>query len=310
MAELAYIYDGFTVGSTVVKIRCYDVDGLTILLYRGYDLLGTGTLTNSDCQITLSQPLTNTGESLIAYVGEVGMRTGGCQQIALSGNIVTGWETPTEVTIDGTPQSYDDYLADGNRELPDRYNPQVTKNVTPETESLKSFALANIDCDLKITETYGTTTVTVTNVKNARGGYTIQFDGGTIGTTPTKAYTTSGSYQVKVQDLGSSNYVIKSYSFTIIPATTPPSTNIEQLWCYKAYNASGVGINNGNVAGYAPTQLQFSIDGILSGAWFDGVSGGNKHWSYIFGNIGTGAKVVRARIKSNPSDTIFINITV
>lgn len=308
MAELAYIYEGFTVGSTVVKIRCYDVDGLTILLYRGYDLLGTGTLTDSDCQITLSQPLTDTGESLIAYVGEMGMRTGGCQQIALSGNIVTGWETPSELFYEGGSQTYDDYLADGNRELPDRWNPQVTKNITPETESLKAFALANIDCDLKVAETYGTTIVTVSNVRNARGGYTIQFDSGTIGTTPTKSYTVSGSYQVKIQDLGSDNFVIKTYSFTIIPATTPPSTNIEQLWCYKAYNAGGTGINNGNVAGYAPSQLQFSIDGVST--WRDGISGGNNQWYYNFGNIGTGAKVVRARIKSTPSDTIFINITV
>lgn len=306
MAELAYIYEGFTVGSTVVKIRCYDVDGLTILLYRGYDLLGTGTLTDSDCQITLSQPLTDTGESLIAYVGEVGMRTGGCQQIAQSGNIVTGWETPNELFYEGGSQTYEDYLADGNRELPDRWNPQVTKNITPETESLKSFALANIDCDLKITETYGTTIVTVSNVKNARGGYTIQFDSGTIGTTPTKNYTTSGSYQVKIQDLGSANFVIKTYSFTIIPATTPPTTAIEQFWCFKDFIASAG--NTASLNGYCSSQLQFRIDGLLSSNWIDGIPAGNNRYYYIFGNVGTGAKTVRTRVKSDITDTKVLNV--
>jgi hypothetical protein len=308
MAELAYIYDGFTSGSTTVSIRCFDTDGLTILLYRGYDLLGTGTLIDSDCQISLSQPLTNTGESLIAYVDEVGMRTGGCQQILDSGIDATGWEYPLNVIIDGESQSYEDYLADGNRELPDRWNPQVTKNITPETESLKSFALANIDCDLLITETYGTTIITVSNVKNARGGYTIQFDGGTIGSTTTKTYTVSGSYQVKIQDLGSSNFVIKTYSFTIIPSSTPPSTAIEQFWCYKDYNTSFAG-NTASLNGYCSSKLQFRIDGILGSTWVDGISGGNDRWYYIFGNVGTGAKVVRSRVKSTPSDTIFINIT-
>lgn len=306
MAELAYIYEGFTVGSTVVKIRCYDVNGLTILLYRGYDLLGTGTLTNSNCQITLSQPLTDTGESLIAYVGEVGMRTGGCQQIALSGNIVTGWETPSELFYEGGSQSYDDYLADGNRELPDRWNPQVTKNITPETESLKAFALANIDCDLKITETYGTTIVIVSNVRNARGGYTIQFDGGTIGTTTTKSYTVSGSYQVKIQDLGSDNYIIKTYSFTIIPATTPPTTAIEQFWCFKDFIVSSG--NTANLNGYCSSQLQFRVDGLLSSNWIDGIPAGNNRYYYNFGNVGTGAKTVRTRVKSNISDTKVLNV--
>jgi len=306
MAELAYIYDGFTVGSTVVKIRCYDVDGLDILLYRGYDLLGSGELVDSDCQITLSQPLTDTGESLIAYVGEVGMRTGGCQQIALSGNIVTGWETPSELFYEEGSQSYEDYLADGNRELPDRYHPQVTKNVTPETESLKAFALANIDCDLKITETYGTTIVTVNNVRNARGGYTIQFDSGTIGTTNTKSYTVSGSYQVKIQDLGSANYVIKTYSFTIIPDTAPSSSIIEQFWGFKDYKAGGeIGCD---LSGYCTSQLQFSIDGIYSGVWLDGFSGGNRRWFYSFGPIPTGVRNIRTRVKATPADTIAISV--
>lgn len=305
MAERAYVYSGAFVGSTEVKVRCFDSNGTTIYLYQGDSQLGIEALDSSDAVFTIS-PLQYSPDGLIAYVDEIGNRTGGITPISLKDDTkeYTGWKTPQSVSIDGQADiSYEDWKTATGLELPDVYEPSLMVNNNPLVDSLLSFANAKISFDLVINNNAGNCIVTVTNVVNSQGGFTIKFDTGIIGSNTTKTYTTAGTYQVTVTDIAdNSNSITKTYTLAPTAPTTPSTSAIEVFWIDMSFLDSGERV--GFVAGYCSSQLQYKIDGYAGDVWLDGEGGSNNRWYKIFGNLASGTTItVRVRVKSNTSDT-------
>jgi len=305
MAERAYVYEGAFIGSTEIKVRCFDSSGTFIYLYQGDSQLGLSFLENSEA-VFIIPPLQYSPEGLIAYVDEIGNRTGGVTPISLKDETkeYTGWKTPDTISINGQPDvSYEDWKTATGLELPDIYEPSLMVNNNPSIDSLLSFANAKIVFDLVINNNAGSSIVTVSNVKNNKGGFTIKFDNGIVGSNTTKTYTTAGTYQVTVTDTSDSeNILTKTYTLAPTAPEIPSTSAIEFFWIDPSTNEMGE--LGGFTAGFCSSQLQFKVDGYYGDAWVDGEGGSNNRWHKIFGNLARGTTVtVRARVKSNTSDT-------
>lgn len=312
MAQEAIIYEGFYEGSELVSIRCYDFDGVEFTLNQNGQVLGTGVLADSLCQIVVA-PLQVSEYDLYLTTNDANFRLLPPQPVVGSDEKLTGWQIPKMLAGEGGSISYEQYkelqatYPEQFRDFPDVYNPSLTINKNPNKDSLQAFAFANIIFSTERDSVYGTTTVTVRGVKNARGGYSIQFDDGVIGSINSKSYTVSGTYKVKVTDLSdSSNFLEESYGITI-NTTAPPATSIIENIPYidKGYGENdGIGF----VFCYCPEQVQFQVVGVsMAGeqpdGWIDGEGGQNNRWSRIIAGIPSGTQTLRVRVKDDITDS-------
>lgn len=311
MGQEAIIYEGYQEGSELVLVRCYDVDGVVFSLNQNGVVLGTGTLSNSLCEI-VTTPLVLSTYDLYLTTNETGFRLMPPQPVTGSDLILSGWKVAKTLEAEGTTitaEMYRQFQAlhpEQFRDIADVYDPALTVNKNPNKDSLQAFAFAKISFSTEKDAVYGTTTVTVRDVKNARGGYSIQFDGGVIGSINSKAYTVSGTYIVKVTDLAdASNFSEYNYQITINATAPAPTSTIENLWIDKGYgDIDGIGF----CACYCPQPVEFQVVGVsMAGenpsGWIDGQGGQNNRWNRIIGGIPNGTGTLRVRVKANIADT-------
>lgn len=312
MAQQAIIYEGFQEGSTLVSIRCYDFDGVEFTLNQNGEVLGSGILANSLCQIVVP-PLQVSDYDLYLTVNEDSFRLMPPQPVTPSEESLTGWKIPKMVDDGSGAISIEAYreLQESDpeqyRDFPDVYDPNLTINKNPNKDSLQAFAFAQISFNTESVSVYNATTVTVRDVKNARGGFSIQFDDGVIGSINAKTYTTSGNYKVKVVDLAdSTNFFEHTYSITINSSAPPVTSIIENIpYIDKGYgDYEGIG----TCLCYCPLQVQFQVVGVTMAGqepdgWIDAEGGQNNRWNRIIAGIPSGTNTLRVRVKSNIADT-------
>jgi hypothetical protein len=307
MAQIAYIFSGYEEGSTKVEVYCDMPNGTSIFLYQHEDLLGTATLTNKRCEITITAPLTDNGYALEAYPVE---RLGYSQRVVSSNVQLTGWQTPSQVNYNGTVITYTAWQAlmttqpQQYREIADLFVPQLTTNKNPDKDSLLKLAKGKLTFSTEKIYENGKTVVTINDIQNAYGGYTVQFDNGAVGSGLSKIYTVSGTYNVRVVDLdNSANFKEETFTITIINYVAPVTTTIEQLAYQPGYGDNGSGsFDVGYAVAYCPQQVEFRLLGAVPTGWVDGEGGSNNRWTRIFANVPSGANKIEARVKTNVSD--------
>lgn len=311
MAQEAIIYEGFQEGSSLVLVRCYDVDGIVFTLNQNGVVLGTGILAYSLCQI-VTAPLALSEYDLYLTTNDANFRLLPPQPVIASDEKLTGWKAIYMLMGAGGAISAQDYQAlqatypEQYRDFADVYDPTTTINKNPNKDSLQAFAFSKLAFSTEKDSVYGTTTVTVRNIKNARGGYSIQFDGGVLGSINAKAYTVSGTYKVKVIDLSdATNFYELSYGITINTSAPIPTTTIENLWIDKGYgDIDGVGF----CACYCASAVEFQVVGVTmagenANGWIDGQGGQNNRWYRIISGIPAGTQTLKVRVKATIADT-------
>lgn len=304
MAQIAYIFSGYEVGSTSTDVYCDMPSGTSIKLYQHEDLLGTGILgTNKRCVITHA-PLHDTGYSLEAYPIE---RLGYSQAVVGSDTILTGWVIPTEVNDNGIIYTYQAWqlLAETNpeqyRAIADLFKPSLTINNNPDKDSLLKLAQGKLVFSSNVQIENTRATISIKSILNAYGGYTVQFDDGAIGTSLAKTYTVSGVYKVKVVDLDNAdNFLEETFSITIPNVPSVPPSTIGQLYYWPTYSQENprAGIANAICA----SQVEFKLIGAVPSGWVDSEGGDNNRWYKIFDNVASGLNLIECRVKNNIAD--------
>ena len=306
MADIPIIVNGYEVGATQTEVYCDVVNATLIVLYQNEDLLGTGNIVSKRCIIT-HLPLVQNGYALEAYT----LERKGKSQVVVSNNVeLTGWVLPSEVVYQGVTMTYTAWqlLANTNptqyREIADLFKPQLTTNTNPDKDSLlKISKSALIFSNEKIYEN-GRTFVTIKDIQNAYGGYTVQFDDGAVGSSLQKIYTVSGTYKVKVVDLDNPlNFKEESYTITIQNILLPVVSTIEQLGYRPGYGDNGSGdFDVGDAVAFCPNQVEFRLLGAVPSGWIDGEGGQDRRWYRIFANVPAGLNKIEARVKSSVAD--------
>ena len=302
--DLAFIFSGYTDGSASVGVSASAVDGTGIIVCNEDDLtqLGTGSLLGNEVLVTVSPALIE-GQRVIAFVSAIGEKTMGGRLVLPSGELHTGWKRPETVTVGEDEQSVSDYEAETGNEVPDVYDPTVFNRVA---ELNSGFFDAITDQDLsfniRIDRNYGTTTVTVEDVKGAPNGFLIQFDSDAEGNTDAKTYSANGSHQVKVIDADvPTRFTIRTF---VVTATSPPpvSSEISNM----SYTQIGL---DATIVADSTLALEGKIDGV--GGYADFVLLGGKRWvSGTYTLLSAGTYTMRARVKSDTADEIVITATI
>lgn len=302
--ELAYIIGGFFKNSTSITVLANYANGTTILVYSGNDLLGTGTLTNSYATITV--PSLYVGQPIEAFVTTKGNATGGAILVVESLEQLTGFQNPETVVVDGSTLSYASFVSLYGDLIASIYNPSTNINRVPEIDVIKDVVPFKVNFDLEILQSYGSTQVTVRNVTGSVGSYVYKFDSDASGNTAYKNYTVAGTYKVRVTDSNNSaNYLERTYTIAIQPASPPAITSIWGVGYTMTYNTP----SNGNVVTFSchssAGAVEFKIDGI------DGYVGttlrnGDEYYCSI-GNVPSGTYTYKVRLAGTPTTEITNN---
>ncbi len=302
---VAFIFDGYTDGSTLVKVQADAVEGTDVFVCddSNQSVLGTGELLGGEVSITVSPALAE-GQRIIAYLTSVGYYTMGGITVLPSGELHTGWEKPVTVEVDEVQIPVEEYEADTDTQVPDVYNPEAVNRVAEmESTFFEKIPAQVIAFNLRIDRNYGTTTVTVEDVTGALSGFLIQFDGDEPSNIDAKNYTVNGTYEVKVID-AEDDTRFTTVSFTVTSTSPPPEDS-------EISNASYVqdGVNVTLIAD-STLALEGKIDGV-SGSFADMVLVGGKRWvSGTYVVPGAGAYTMRVRVKTDTPDEIVISSTI
>ena len=302
--NLAFIFSGNLDGSAAVGVTAQAADGTTIVVCNEENLaqLGTGSLLGSEVVVTVS-PVLQSGQRIIAFVGDIGEKSMGGRLVLPSGDLHTGWKNPETVTVGAQTQTVAEYQTATGNEVPDMYDPTLYNRVAELSGTFfDSIPEQKISFNLRIDRNYGTTTATVEDVAGVPSGFLIQFDTDAVSNTAAKTYSSNGSYQVKVIDAeDSTRYVTSTF---VVTATSPPpsSSTISNL----SYTQSGL---NATIIADCALALEGKIDGV--GSYADFVLLGGKRWvSGTYTLLAAGTYTMRARVKSNTADEIVITATI
>ncbi|WP_138994001.1 hypothetical protein [Larkinella sp. C7] len=239
----ANITEGAFADSETVVVSCVDTDGTIIVLFRGYEMLGSGVIASGTCSISVS-PLAE-GDILVAYVLEQGNRAGIPVVVAASSITVSGWKTPTELNVkmpDGSLLSFPAQLFEETYGyLPASiYDPEGTKAIVyPEYESP---AVGGIQFDLTVIEKFNQTLLYVRNVRGIKGNVLVRFDGGSWSGTISKTVTANATVVIDVRGDDDTEFATRSES--IVVASEPVTAFV--LSRHIDYGNDSLNLINGN----------------------------------------------------------------
>lgn len=297
--ELAYIIDGFVKNSTQVTVLANYANGTTVLVYSGNNLLGSATLTNSYATVTV--PSLGLGQPIEAYITTRGNATGGAVLVVESLDELTGFQVPETVVVDGTTYTYEDFITEFGDQIASIYNPSTNINRVPEVDVIKEVIPFKVNFDLEIVQALGSTQVTVKNVTGSVGSYVYKFDSDISGNTAYKNYTVSGTYKVRVTDSNNSaNYLERTYTLVVQPASPPAVTDIWGAGYFITYNTP-----SGNVVSFsahATSSIEFRINGV--GTWVSTTNTDGDRYYATVGGVASGTYTYEVRLVSTPSAII------
>lgn len=304
--HLAYIIEGAIAGSLFVKVQAVQANGETIKVYDniiseegGFTLIGTGTISANIAEVDLDRPLIK-GEAINAYVGDFGEKTGGAILVGDNGSIPTGWKIPTGAIVDDiaytSPEAYTE--ATGFT-LPNVYDPE-SRNLTPIFPNSGIEKLLAIGFDVTIEKGIGAVVVTVENIRNCSGGYTIQFDADPAGMTNSKSYDADATVTIRVTDANQSSRYHERAIEVEIPVEPAPTSEIS--------NASYVNNKLGSLSGIivvadSTEPLEAQVDGVFT--WTPMVFKGGNRWEKGYGvPAGPGTYTARVRVIADTGDAV------
>lgn len=299
--NLAYIIDGATNLSEQVRISAIQADGVTIKLYdSALNMLGSGLIVSNSVIITTSRPLI-LGEAIMAFVGDLGEKSGGAVVVTDSQLRPTGWKTPVTVDVDGEELTVTEYEEETGLTLAQIYDPLNTNSI-PQIEEIDLLPLQEIGFDVVVNQGSGSVTVTVENIRSIASPL-IRFDAGSFGSGTSKTYTEDATSIVRVADSSNmARYLDRSIS--VIVATAPTS----DIWAV-GYIVFGGGTPVLRANAYCQETLQVRCVGILD-TWIDCITNGNYEWHSDIGNgAGTvipGTFTLEFRVKASPSDVASV----
>lgn len=300
---LVFIFDGYTDGSTTVKVQADAADGVEVFVCdeNSQITLGSAELLGGEASVTVSA--LSTGQRIIAYLEEVGYYTMGGIEVLESGEYLTGWAKPTEVQFEGQTLTVEEFETATGQQVPDVYLPENVNRVAQTNRAFfASIPDQKIAFVVRIDRNYGTTTVTVESVTGVPNGYVVKFDSDAAGNTHSKTYSLNGTYQVQVIDAETAaRYTTRS--FTVTSTSPPPSSSEISNTSYLQ------SVTNVYLIADSDEALEAKIDGVSSFA--DMVFTGGKRW--ISGAIVVSTPdtyTARIRVKATTSDEIVLQITI
>lgn len=299
--DLAYIVDGATAGSLLVRVVVQESEGSDALLYdAAKNLLGTALIEGGVARIETSRELIK-DEAIIAYVNDFGEKSGG-PVIVLDNQLrPTGWLSPVMVLVEGDTMTTTEYTEETGNALADIYDPSAT-NRAPQVTEANLEKLTQIGFDLNVNQGSGTVVVSVSNVRNVES-YLIRFDDGALSGVSSKTYSSDTIALVRVEDAMDSTR-FHERSISVIVATAPTSA----IWAV-GYGVYGGGTPILRANAYCEEPLQVRCVGILD-TWIDCITNGNYEWHSDIGNgAGTvipGTFTLEFRVKASPSDVASV----
>lgn len=317
--HLAAITNGAIDGSDEIEVSAVQPDGTEVLVYAGWEYLGTGEIDNSKSLVTTSRPV-HEGEQLTAYVAEFGEKSAPAYTVTPSETYRTGWMKPEEVN----EQAYEAWLLSGGQEIPSIYDPRLA-NTNRVVELRNTKPVTNkIGVILELKAQYAPLSLsqvvaTVLNVEGLDAGAIYQFDTNTPSNLNTLTYSSAGAKTLKVFDSSNlENFVEIPFTVTLpdaIPAPTGVNPNIKAVGYGSDANIPGLIFLNIVALGV----VEVSIDGVSSFSnhattWVECVTrrvwGGHTDQYVTLAGCPLGARTLKVRLKATPAQQVSIGIYI
>lgn len=237
---LATITAGAFHSSQSVTVTCALANELTIVLYRGDNLIAQGTLANGAVVLAVA-PLAK-GDIIQASVTERGNQAGLPVLVSESADRLTGWRTPQTVKLSDTETiTAAEYEARFGERPAATYNPALVVGVVapdPETIQTTAVVVAAILFDLSVIQQVGSTTVTISNVLNQLGNALVRWASTeSYGNAMSRSFTQSSTVTIEVKGENDTTPMSRTVNVPVFaPATTTPGGANDIPVSYRLFN--------------------------------------------------------------------------
>ncbi len=309
----AVIYDGFFTGSTSVKVRVQGITiGQTVYVYDEDSLIELGSQVSTSEDIIVTVPPISS-RRIIAFVVEPGMGTSSGVDVLLSSVEYSGWLTPVPVDEESVPVEIGLYNPGTQSPITARFDPFLLNNV-PAAYRAAAILLISEPIVYDVITVYRVdqptgdkiATVTVSGVKNARGGFTVVIDS-TAGNS--KVFNVDKTFNIVVTD---SEGRVSTKSVTVNPVTgfmpvaPAPAATAITMFMMNSFYGQGQYVIRTDARCNSP--LEVSHD--AGATYVDMQNNGTTSYGHNKLGVPPVPTTIVIRVKSNPADTVTRTIPV